>query len=260
MKYSIISAALLASIAYATPIYNSAVTTLPANATILAGNPRASPNPVPEPGFVKSLLVADSSIDKFTQLKAQINAQKASIKFDFNPAANPATIPGAGGAVYLANRVSYPAVTNLGIAGAALFFAPCGLNTPHIHPRGSEFFTVATNSTLVAGFVLENGFVNEQNTTLTQYQGMVFPMGSIHWQQNTECTPAVGIAAFNGEDPGTSSMAQNFLVNTNSGVVRAAIGYPDHITSDNYNQFKSMIPKPMAANVEECYKRCGFTS
>lgn len=257
MKYSIAFASVFAAATYASPIASGSQA-IPASATALLGNPSAAPNPTAEPGFVKDLLTADSTVDRFTQIKEEIAEGKASIKFDFNPAANPGVTPGAGGAAFLANRVSYPAVTNLGISAATLFFAPCGLNTPHTHPRGAEFLTVATDSNILAGFVLENGFVAEQNATLTQYQGMVFPQGSIHWQQNLDCNPAVAIAALNSDDPGASAVAQNFLVNTNGEVTLAALGFPEQITPDNFGQFKAQIPAPFVAGVESCYKRCGF--
>lgn len=266
MQYSFVLAGLLAGTAFAVPYAqgassaSSAAPTINPSATVLAGNPSAAPNPQAEPGFVSTLLNADSTVDRFTQIQDEITKQKASLVFDFNPAANPAVTPGAGGAVFLANRVNYPAVTNLGISGATLFFAPCGLNTPHTHPRGTEFLTVATDSTITSGFVLENGFPTELTTNLTQYQGTVFPMGSIHWQQNQECEPAVAIAALSSDDPGASSIAQNFIVNTAEDVIEATLGFPEQITPDNFAQFKTQIPKPFVRGVLECYQRCGFST
>lgn len=99
----------------------------------------------------------------------------------------------------------------------------------------------------------------EQNITLTQYQGTVFPMGSIHWQQNMGCEPAVALAALSSDDPGASSMAQNFLVNTNGEMVKAALGFPEQVTAENFSKLRSSIPTPFVAGIQECFKKCGFT-
>ena len=181
----------------------------------------------------------------------------ADFKFDFNPAANPGT-PGQGGEVILANRGTFPALTGLGTAFAGLFFAPCGLNTPHIHPRATEVLTLVTNGTLTAGFVFDNTFNMEISENLTQFQGMAFPMGSIHWQLNNECTPQVAIAGFSHEDPGASSIAQNFFVNTRQDIVEAALGFPAQITGDNFKAIKDNIPPPFVLGIQECYARCGI--
>ncbi|KAL2045866.1 hypothetical protein ABVK25_011969 [Lepraria finkii] len=76
------------------------------------------------------------------------------------------------------------------------------------------------------GFVMYNQQTSEFNTTITQYQGTVFPQGSIHWQQNLDCEPAVGVAGLNAEDPGASSIAQNFLINTAADIVDATSASP----------------------------------
>ena len=36
----------------------------------------------------------------------------------------------------------------------------------------------------------------------------VFPQGAIHFEMNPSCEPAMFVAAFNGEDPGVSQVAQ----------------------------------------------------
>lgn len=229
--------------------------------TGLLGNPDATPNPKPTPGTVGKLLTEDTRVDRFTEIAAEVAAGTLSLKFDFNPAANPpaanATAP-LGGQVDLANRKNFPLLTGLGIAAAGIFFEPCGLNTPHIHPDATEFFTVVTDSNITTGFVLENGFTTEQRTELSLFQGTAFPMGSIHWQQNNDCTPAVGIAGLNSEDPGASSIAQNFLINTSGDIVDAALGFPKQIDANNFADFKAHIPAPLALGVQECLIRCNI--
>jgi len=222
----------------------------------VVGNPTASPNPVPTSGVVAKLLTEDSTVSKFKDIAKEIEAGDISLKFDFNPAANPAVVAGVGGQVDLAQRANFPILTGLGVSAAGIFFNPCGLNTPHIHPRASEFLTLVTDTEMLTGFVLENGLSTEFNTTLTQFQGTVFPQGSIHFQQNLDCKPAVAIAGLNSEDPGASSIAQNFIVNLDPNVVDATLGFPKQIDADNFAQFKKNIPASLAKGVEECLIRC----
>lgn len=229
--------------------------------TGLLGNPNATPNPKPSAGTIAKLLTEDSRVDRFTEIQSEIASGNLALKFDFNPKANPiaanATQP-YGGQVDLAFRKNFPLLTGLGISAAGIFFEPCGLNTPHIHPDATEFLTVVTDNTIETGFVLENGFVTEQRTNLTLFQGTAFPMGSIHWQQNLDCKPAVAIAGLNSEDPGASSIAQNFLINTSGDIVDATLGFPKQIDQNNFAEFKKNIPVSLARGVEECLIRCNL--
>lgn len=231
------------------------------SSSFVLGNPSASPNPVPTAGTIAKLLTEDNRDARFKEIAGEVQTGTLSLKFDFNPAANPPapnTTVGAGGVVDLASRANFPILTDLGISAAGIFFQPCGLNTPHIHPYASEFFTVATNNNISTGFVLDNGFTTEQTTTLTQFQGTVFPMGSIHWQQNNDCTPAVAIAGLNSEDPGASSVAQTFLKFTNPNVVDAALGFPKQIDANNFADFRASLPTPLVEGVEQCLMRCNI--
>ena len=83
---------------------------------------------------------------------------------------------------------------------------PCGMNTPHTHPRATELFYVASSGQMQVGFIEENGARLVLNT-LNQGQGTIFPKGSIHFQVNLGCEPLTFVAALNSEDPGTSQMA-----------------------------------------------------
>jgi len=229
--------------------------------TGLLGNPSAVPNPKPSAGTVAKLLTEDTRVTRFQEIQSEIQSGNLALKFDFNPKANPiaanATQP-LGGQVDLANRANFPILTDLGISAAGIFFAPCGLNTPHIHPDATEFLTVVTDSNIETGMVLENGFTTELKTNLTLFQGTVFPQGSIHWQQNLDCYPAVAMAALNSEDPGASSIAQNFLINTSGDIVDASLGFPKTIDANNFADFKKAIPVTLAKGVEECLIRCNI--
>jgi hypothetical protein len=137
---------------------------------------------------------------------------------------------------------------------------PCGINTPHVHPRATEFLTLVSNTNLKFGYVLENGLVAAgQNPeiagTLKQYEGTVFPQGSIHFQFNDGCKPAVFVAGLNSEDPGTNQIAQGFFA-LNSGVVNATLGFPKEINGKNIEQFRKMIPANFAQDVDRCLAKC----
>ena len=86
------------------------------------------------------------------------------------------------------------------------FLGPCGMNTPHTHPRATEI-NFSLNTTLVAGFLEENGAAF-RSVNITAGSAAVFPQGAIHFEMNPSCEPALFVAAFNGEDPGVQQLAQ----------------------------------------------------
>ena len=90
---------------------------------------------------------------------------------------------------------------------------------------------------------------------LAQYEGTIFPQGSIHYQFNDACEKAVFLAALDSNDPGTSSMAQNFF-SLNTGVLNATLGYPKTVDGRSYDAFLKAIPPNLAQDVGSCLKRC----
>lgn len=137
---------------------------------------------------------------------------------------------------------------------------PCGINTPHVHPRATEFLTVVDGKNVKFGYVLENGLVSGKNNpevagALQQFEGTVFPQGSIHYQFNDNCDQAIFVAALNSEDPGTNQVAQGFF-NLNSQVINATLGFPKEINGQNIDEFKDKIPANLAQDVQVCLARC----
>ncbi|KAJ7784998.1 spherulin-1B precursor [Mycena maculata] len=175
--------------------------------------------------------------------------------FDFNNQA-PAT-GSKGGSILLGTVDNFPILEQLGISGAISLVQPCGLNIPHTHPRANELFTVI-DGVLDTAFVLDNGFNTQIQTQLGKYQATVFPMGSIHYQQNPTCSPAVFVAALNNEDPGRSDIATNFWA-LPSDVVDAALGFPTTIGGDNINEWRAQLPVNLAAGIDSCLKTCGLS-
>ncbi|KAF2625151.1 RmlC-like cupin [Macroventuria anomochaeta] len=178
--------------------------------------------------------------------------------FSFN---NAIPAPNAtGGATKAANIETFPILTGLGISTTLGFLEPCGINTPHVHPRATEFLTLVDGANLKFGYVLENGLVGAgQNPeiagTLNKFEGTVFPQGSIHFQFNDNCQKATFVAALNSEDPGTSQIAQNFFA-LNAGVVNATLGFPKTIDGKNIEEFRKYIPANLAQDVDVCLARC----
>lgn len=186
------------------------------------------------------------------------DALRSMVVFDFNKNAKVAK-DAKGGAAASANVDSFPILHNLGISMTFGFLNPCGINTPHVHPRATEFLTVVEGA-INFGYIPENGLVApDQNpevaARLDKFQGTVFPMGSIHYQFNPECKPAVFAAGLSHEDPGTVQMAGGFF-NLNAGVVNATLGFPKTIDGKNIEQFRKMIPANFAQDIDNCLVKC----
>ena len=233
-------------------------------ATAISASPIVSrantttPNPPVNTDLITQIELAPSSVDRFTLI---MNQGPEYHKFDFNPAANPAVKPGAnkgaGGQGDLATRKNFPALIDLGIAASVGFLNPCGMNTPHVHPRATEFLTIAEGDNVKTGFILENGLTTPMTTTLSRFQGTIFPQGSIHYEFNDNCAPAIFIAGFNSEDPGLSSIAQNFF-GLDPDIVDADLGFPRQLDGTNIAQFAKTIPPSFALGAKECLDKCGI--
>ncbi|TXG48160.1 hypothetical protein EZV62_027454 [Acer yangbiense] len=122
------------------------------------------------------------------------------------------------------NVAQIPGLNNLGVATARLDFAPCGLNSPHIHPRASEIITVL-RGTLEVGFVTSYPELRHFKKVLNKGDMFVFPIGLIHYQKNVGKRHAVAIAAFNSQNPGAIPVATTVfhaIPNIDSGIVAKA--------------------------------------
>lgn len=41
-------------------------------------------------------------------------------------------------------------------------------------------------------------------------------------------------------------------------MVLAALGFPEQITPDNFQEFKDNIPAPFVKGIKQCYQKCGI--
>ncbi|KAF8208538.1 RmlC-like cupin domain-containing protein [Mycena galopus ATCC 62051] len=173
--------------------------------------------------------------------------------FDFFDPAN-APAPGAGGEVVLANAASFPAVIGNGAAMAIGLLGPCGLNTPHTHPRATEMLFNVNSTTIRSGMITENNarFIM---TDLKPGQMTIFPQGSIHFQLNEGCEPALFVSGLNSEDPGVLQIAQRFF-GLSPDIVAATLG---DLGVEEVLGLNDMIPDSVALGAAECLQRCGIS-
>lgn len=177
--------------------------------------------------------------------------QDSDYVFDFSDPSAGETI-GDGGHTVAAHRGTFPGVVGNGVAMTVGFIAPCGLNTPHTHPRATEI-NYAVNGTFLSGFIAENGVRVVQNT-LYAGQAAVFPAGAIHWEANLECDAVTFVAAFNHEDPGVLQVAQKFY-EIDPAILSATLG---GVTEASITQMAAGIPDNVANGIKACRVRCGF--
>ncbi|KAF1979741.1 RmlC-like cupin [Bimuria novae-zelandiae CBS 107.79] len=237
------------------------LTTVMTPSTATATPAAAAPSLDPE--LKKALADATTEIERLkllltTQGQTLLTGEdlKKATVFDFNDA-KPAK--GAkGGASKAANAGTFPILQRLGISTTYFDLEPCGMNTPHVHPRASEWYTT-TEGQIDFGYITENNLVESGNAeiagTLKKYQGTVFPQGSIHYQINNQCVKAKALGTLNSADPGTVQAAQAFF-GLNADVVNATLGFPKSINGTNIEEFRKYIPANLARSVDICLAKC----
>jgi hypothetical protein len=94
-------------------------------------------------------------------------------------------------------------------------------------------------------------------TEIGLYQTTIRPQGSLHWEFNDHCEPAVFVAALSSEDPGVARTAQNFFINP-SEIVAANLAYPSWLTGVDIGEYRIQLPTAFAQGAKECYTRCGL--
>ena len=179
-----------------------------------------------------------------------------------------------GGSIVLSSVDTFPALTGMGMTMAIGFVNPCGLNTPHLHPRANEFLTVIQGQ-LVASLILEldpgsagtvkggsksqYGAIPQINATLSNFTGILFPVGETHFQFNPTCEPAVFAAAFDSNDPGRTQIAANFFSVLPDEVLQTATGGNlEMLEASRLDKLRDAIPNDVALMMGQCAKQCGI--
>ena len=123
--------------------------------------------------LIQALELAPTAVDRINMLT------KDDFIYDFLAPPPNTTTTGAGGHTVKADRKSFPALIGNGVSMTLGFIGPCGFNTPHTHPRGTEI-NVIVEGTLETEFLTENGANVIGPNTLKKYQMTVFPQGATH--------------------------------------------------------------------------------
>jgi oxalate decarboxylase/phosphoglucose isomerase-like protein (cupin superfamily) len=232
------------------------------------------------PNTVNALTAEQLTTQRDLLLLAQSETAREAILFPNPPNAandtfqfiNNTVTPPTGGSIFLSTINNFPALGSTGLAAAVGFVNPCALNTPHWHPRANEFLTVVQGK-LIGAVLLENdsGFGNvvggappvvgpytQIESTLSNYTGMLFPKGLVHWQFNPECEPAVFVAGFDVPDPGRVEAARGFFSGTPDEVLEASAGYSEFLTPEQIAGLRPTLTSDFTVIVESCAKKCGI--
>ncbi|KAH8883073.1 RmlC-like cupin [Thozetella sp. PMI_491] len=234
--------------------YHSTTSSHPApSSTSSAGLPPVvQPNPRSgDMQLIQSLELAPTQRDRVNLLN-----QPGDFVFDFNNPPDAALTRGNGGWTVAATADTFPAVIGNGVGMTLGFIGPCGLNTPHVHNRGTEF-NVIVQGRLVTNFQVENG-VDARANILSRFQATVFPQGAIHTEFNPDCEDAVFVAGFNSVDPGVEQIAQTFF-NLRPDIINTTLGGVAYVDGEDIDSIRAMLPANVALGVELCLNKCGKT-
>eukprot|EP00122_Pirum_gemmata_P000414 Pgem_evm1s365 len=117
---------------------------------------------------------------------------------------------GIGGLVQAVNLANAPVLAVGAMAITRFTIDPCGINLPHVHPRGTELIFVFKGSLLRTVFAEENGgriITNDITNDTTTF----FPQGLMHYQQNMGCDTIAFASSLNSADPGVQTITTQFF-------------------------------------------------
>ena len=146
-----------------------------------------------------------------------------------------------------------------GISFSISALGPCGIFFPHVHPRANELFVVIEGE-VGFGAMFETAInpadtakpIGTINGTLSNFQGTLFPQGSIHWQINDsdKCEQATIVAAFGSDDPGVTAVLQQVADGDDlkAGMQEANVG--------DIEQYYPLLPPDLVAASKKCLTRC----
>lgn len=137
----------------------------------------------------------------------------------------------------------------------------CSFSTMHIHPRAAELLLIFTgraiNYRIPEGGVLDaNGTARVMENELTPFAMTLQPQGAFHTTYNPDCTPASGIAAFNAEDEGRTTIADSFFALPDS-VIESQLG--EGLKASQTDGVRMAIEKRINL-AQDCLKRCNMTA
>ncbi|KZO98705.1 RmlC-like cupin [Calocera viscosa TUFC12733] len=184
---------------------------------------------------IKALRDAPMAINR-----ANILDYPGGYQFDFLNAKNSGL--GKDGPFILADNGNFHAVIGNGMSMFMAFIGPCGMVPSHTHPRATELELIVAGGPMLTGIMTEAGgpyTVGYGNVTF-------FPLGSIHFQQNLGCDPAVLVAILNSENPGFSVISNTYF------------GLGNETVAASLGQAEETIPMAINLGQESCLQRCGI--
>jgi oxalate decarboxylase/phosphoglucose isomerase-like protein (cupin superfamily) len=200
--------------------------------------------------FLCAIIVVSAQSESAAKRRSKLSAAD----FVIDLAKSKSFTVGYGGLAREASLDNFPALSGEGLAHYSFIIFPCGINTPHIHPRASELLYAIDAEDLQVGFVEENGgrvIVNRISTGFST----IIPSGLIHYQINLSCKKATYISTTSSEDPGyVPVMNQTFLFPNY--VLSGTLG----IAESEVNKLRNRLPASPSISLQqsECYQRCGL--
>lgn len=95
-------------------------------------------------------------------------------------------------------------------------------------------------------------------STLSNFTGMLFPQGQVHFQFNPTCEPAVFTAAFDNNDSGRTQIANTFFSIGFDDVLETAVGNSESFGAAQLDALRGHIPDSFAELMGDCAKMCGI--
>jgi len=170
--------------------------------------------------------------------------------FDWNTATT-GVKQGPGAKLIDATPSNWPAIIGHGLSATWVTLAPCGLNLPHFHPRGTTINTVFQGE-YQTGFILENGDRFHPNN-VSAGQSILIPQGALHFEQNLLCTETKFVAVFSSQDASVFTVG-NALFGLPSGITEAAL----NLTAQAFESIQQYLPSSPIIGLQECRARCGL--
>ncbi|KAL0054779.1 hypothetical protein WJX82_002271 [Trebouxia sp. C0006] len=105
------------------------------------------------------------------------------------------TPAGTQSSLFVNNNQALATLPGDGVGQNLISLAPCAINQPHVHPRGTEIIHI-TQGEMLFGFIEENANRADTaggrfiNATVATGQSFFIPQGLVHFGQNLQCTPA----------------------------------------------------------------------
>jgi len=92
--------------------------------------------------------------------------------------------------------------------------------------------------------------------TLSNFTGMLFPQGLVHFQFNPTCEPAVFAAAFDSSDSGRVQIANTFFSIGYDDVLETAVGNSESLGAAQLDALRGHIPDAFAEMMSDCATMC----